>query len=149
MAPTTIAATRQTSAPLESVWSLVADLDTWPSWAPIRDPVLEELGSPTAGGVGALRRFRTAMGVTRERVIGFDPPTSFAYQLVSGLPLRDYRSEVVLAARTDGGTDITWRSTFDAPPGVRGVFWRSFVRVLLQTFSRRLARAAARRQPGG
>jgi hypothetical protein len=35
-----------------------------------------------------------------------------AYELLSGLPIRDYRAGVTLAPAAEGGTAIRWRSSF-------------------------------------
>ena len=55
-----------------------------------------------------------------EEIDGFDPPSSLSYRLLTGLPLRDYTSRVLFTA-VNGGTHITWRSTF--LPKVPGTGW--------------------------
>ena len=53
----------------------------------------------------------------REEIVVFEPPERMEYTLLSGMPLRDYRAEVTLSPDGDG-TEIDWRSEFDALPGV-------------------------------
>jgi hypothetical protein len=104
---------------------------------------IEHSGEPAPHGVGAIHRFRTKMLVTREEVIAFDAPARFEYRLLSGLPLRDYRAEVVLTPER-GGTAIVWRSRF--LPGIpgSGPLARHFVRAIITRMATALAREAER-----
>jgi hypothetical protein len=80
--------------------------------------------------------------MTRERVTVLEPPSRFGYELLSGLPIRDYRAEVTLAPAADGGTDIRWRSTFAALiPGTGWMMRRRLGRFIAET-AQGLARAA-------
>jgi uncharacterized protein YndB with AHSA1/START domain len=123
----------------ERVWSLLADTGSWSRWGPFDEATLERAGSRQPEGVGAVRRFRTGRRITRERVVAYEPPRHFAYELVSGLPLSNYRADVTLSAAEGGGTLITWESTF------RGRFpvpaWAA--RRSLEAFIRRTAAALA------
>jgi uncharacterized protein YndB with AHSA1/START domain len=101
---------RSKASPQE-VWRLLTDTSTWPSWTFPDEAVLEQEGSSEREGVGAIRRFRTRGRITRERVVVFEPPTRFGYELLSGIPIKDYRAEVLLKP-DDGGTVIEWRSAF-------------------------------------
>lgn len=120
-------------APPDAVFAVVADAVRWPEWGPMDEATLEEEGTPAPDGIGALRRFRTGRTTSRERVVAYEPGHRFSYELVSGLPLRDYRADVDLAP-TDGGTTITWHSTFR--PKVPGTGW--LYRAVLRVFIRRL-----------
>jgi hypothetical protein len=105
------------AAPPAAVWALLSDVNTWPTWAPFDEAGLERPGTDDPNGLGAIRRFRTGRRVTREEVVGFEPVEHFAYALLSGVRARDYRADVTLTANASGGTDIAWRSSFEAPPG--------------------------------
>jgi len=110
------------------VWALLADARSWPQWTPFDEATVEE-----GQGLGELRRFRTGRRTTRERVSGFEPPQRLTYELVSGIPIRDYRAEVTLTP--DGaGTAIRWHSHFRAKiPGTGGIARRQLQRFIEQT----------------
>jgi uncharacterized protein YndB with AHSA1/START domain len=137
--PALIDVTVESRAPREAVWSLLADTGSWARWAPFADATLESEGSPEREGVGAVRRFRRDRRTTRERVVVFEPPGRLEYELLSGIPIRDYRA-VVLLEPVDGGTRIRWSSTF------RGRFPvpAGLVRPKLEQFVRQTAEALAR-----
>jgi uncharacterized protein YndB with AHSA1/START domain len=139
----TVVATRHSTAPIEAVWSLVSQADRWREWASFTVSKLERAGAPVPDGVGAIRNFGFPVFTSREEVVAFEPPTHLGYTLLSGLPLRDYRSDVTLTPSPDGGTDIEWRSSFGPPWPASGWFWSGFMAVLLRDFARRLAKAAA------
>jgi uncharacterized protein YndB with AHSA1/START domain len=116
------------TAPPDRAFALLADARSWPRWAPFDESTVEE-----GEGVGELRRFQTGRRTTRERVTALEPPHRFAYELVSGIPIRDYRAEVALTP-ANGGTEIRWRSSFRAKiPGTGGLVRRRLQRFIEQT----------------
>ena len=121
-------------APPEQVWALLADVRTWTAWAGFDEASVEQ-----GTGVGEVRRFRLGRRTTRERVTTLESPRRFGYELVSGLPIRDYRSEVTLTPQAGGGTEIRWRSSFE--PQVRGT--GRLLQGRLSVFIARAARALA------
>ena len=79
---------------------------------------------------------------SREEVVAYEPPHHFAYVLLKGVPVRDYRADVTLTP--DGtGTLITWTSTFEPKYPGTGWLMSAFLRGVLRDFARRLARHAA------
>jgi hypothetical protein len=132
----------ETGATPQQVFDLLADGPGWISWAGFDEVVLAEPGEPAPNGVGALRRIRMGRVRTVERVVGFEPPHRFAYELLSGLPVRDYRGEVTLDPIPSGGTRITWRSSFRPGYPLAGPLQRYAVRRFLRRTARRLAAAA-------
>jgi hypothetical protein len=136
------------AAPIEAVWARLADISTWSTWGQWVETTLDREGVPAPDGVGAIRRLRGGRGgrrTTVEDVVAFEPPADgharFAYELRSGLPVRDYHSEVTLES-VGGGTRIRWVSTFDgAYPGVGGIVRLALARFVPDT-ARRLAAAA-------
>jgi uncharacterized protein YndB with AHSA1/START domain len=92
----------------ERVWSVLADAASWADWAPFDEIIVE-------GGheVGEVRRVRSGRITTRERVVEFEPPHRYVYEIVSGLPVRDYVAVVLLSPIGDG-TDLRWQASFRA-----------------------------------
>jgi hypothetical protein len=101
-----------TRAPVDVVWPLVGEARHWHLWSFLTASVLEREGSPLPDGVGAVRRF-TILGIgSREEVVVWEPPGHLAYRILSGFPVRNYRSDVILTP--DGsGTRIDWAGTYD------------------------------------
>lgn len=137
-----IAAEARSSAPPEVAWPLLGEARRWSEWSTVRHADLEREGEPPPDGVGAIRRFRTPPVTTREEVVEFEPPRRLGYTMLSGLPVRGYRATVELHP-DDGGTRITWASTFDGAPRGTAWFWRWFLRRTIRNFALRLARAAS------
>lgn len=132
-------------APVDVVWSVLADARGWHTWTRMKRSELETEGDPAPDGVGALRAFSTGPITSRERVTAFDPPHRLTYALESGLPVADYRAEVTLAP--DGtGTSITWRSSFAKAtwPGAARPL-RAFLHFAVRDIARRLAAESTRR----
>jgi hypothetical protein len=115
-----------TTAAPAAVFGLLADGSTWPEWSPIDSFELVTPGDGTPEGVGAIRVFHTGRIHSRERVVTAKPNQIFSYELISGLPVRDYKAVVtLLPAGTGTGTAIKWRSTFRAKvPGTGWIYQR-------------------------
>ena len=127
----------------DQVFALLADVTQWTAWGPFDRAELEQ---PAPGddpnGLGSVRRLQaTGAPASHERVIAYEPGRRFGYELLAGLPLRDYQANVTLEPLPDG-TRITWHSEFR--PKVPGTGW--FYRSVLQAFIARatggLAKAA-------
>jgi hypothetical protein len=83
---------------------------------------------------------------TREEVVLFEPELRFAYTLLSGIPVRNYRADVTLTDSGDGGTNIHWESKFDVKvPGTAFLF-RPFIRRVIGDVAKALAAGAERRR---
>ena len=77
----------------------------------VRRSAWDREAAPEPGGVGAIRRLGSAPFFSREEIVEYEPPRHLAYVLLSGMPVREYRSDVDLTV--DGtGTEIRWRSSF-------------------------------------
>ena len=140
MSRRTVVVTRHVDAPIEVVWSLVAEATRWKEWGAFTVAELEREGEPAPDGVGAIRRFGFPMYASREEVVAFEPPTHLGYVMLRGLPIPGYRSDVTLNA-TGGGTELRWASSFDARPW-DGWLWSAVLNQLLHDFTRRVARAS-------
>ena len=149
---------RSGASPAEG-FAVLADVSCWTRWGIWHRAELErpaDEGPPGsggavgggAGGTGAIRVLTSrAFGrtiVSRELVTEAVPGELVGYELLSGLPLRNYRARVELAP--DGtGTAIRWVSRFDrAPLGTTWLYRAFFARFLVDT-AQRLARYAEQR----
>jgi hypothetical protein len=134
----------QSRAPRDVVWGLLSDIDTWSKWGAWQTSRLEREGSPTPEGVGAIRRMIRRPVTTREEVTAFEPPDRLGYRMLSGLPLRDYQGQVTLTDSPEG-TEIHWRTEFDAKiPGTGGLLRRQLDSFIADA-AKRVAREAERR----
>lgn len=136
--------TQTTTAAPEQVWRWLADGGSWSSWTRLSSTELEREGVPEPDGVGAVRKFGRAGRFSREEVVVFEPPHRFAYVLLDGLPIRNYRSDVTLTPEA-GGTRIVWHSEFDERYRGTGPLLRRFLRSVLSDIARSLIRQAERR----
>ncbi len=92
--------------------------------------------------VGEVRRVRSGWITTRERVLRFEPPSRYVYEIVSGLPIRDYVAEVQLAPLAGDGTEVRWRATFRARlPGTGWALKRQLERVIRKAVDALVRRA--------
>ena len=127
-----------TSADASTVYALLRDGSTWPTWSPLGSFTLEREGSTEREGLGAIRIFTTGRTRSCEEIVELVPDRRLSYELRSGLPLRGYRADIDVEPDSDG-TTIRWRSSFDAK--VPGTGW--FYRLVLQNFIGRTARGLA------
>src|SRR5688572_10337282 len=118
-----IKVTASSTAPPQTVYRLLAEGSTWPTWSPLESFPLERPASAGAPeGVDAVRVFRTGRTTSREEIVELVPGRRLSYALLSGLPLRGYRADVDLTP-VDGGTRIDWRSGFTGKiPGTGWLF---------------------------
>lgn len=121
-----------------TVYALLRDGATWPTWSPIGSFELRGEGTDDREGVGAIRMFRTARVTSVERIAELVPDRRLGYTLEHGMPLRDYRADVDLTP-DGGGTAIHWHSRFHAAIPGTGRFYR----YVLGRFIRRCAEGLA------
>jgi uncharacterized protein YndB with AHSA1/START domain len=129
-----------TEAEAAEVWRLLGDSSTWPAWTPIESVVLERPGG--ADGVGEIRTFTTGRYRVREEIVERQPERRLGYELLSGLPVRDYRANIDLTPRRQG-TEIHWHTTFTAKIPGSGWLYRWALAKRTQQFVDGLARHAA------
>jgi hypothetical protein len=123
---------------------------SWPTFSGLGSFELETPspdGQP-GEGVGAIRIFRTPRGrrqvENRELIVEAEPGRSYAYELLSGLPLDGYRATATLTPAAGGGTDIAWRSVFRPKIPGTGRLVRRNLGPFIQDLVTGLARAAER-----
>jgi polyketide cyclase/dehydrase/lipid transport protein len=133
---------RSGAAP-EAVWPLIAEATRWKEWSFLDRSELERTGSPAPDGVGAVRRF-TRHGIgSREEVIAWEPPHHLAYTILSGMPVRNYRADVLL--EPDGaGTAVSWSVRFDERIPGSGSLLTAVLRRIVTRFAEGVARYAER-----
>lgn len=133
----------QTTAGRQAVYALLLDGASWPVWGPFDAFELERPGDDELAGVGAIRVFRAGRITSREQVVELVPDQRLGYELLSGLPLRDYRANVDLDP-VNGGTAIHWHSSFDPRwPGTGWLYQMTLVR-FIQRCAEGLAAHAAK-----
>lgn len=113
-------------APRDVVWRVMTDHVRYARWGRAGRVSMERVGDPDPDGVGAIRVFHAGRSKVREEVVESEPPSRMVYVLASGLPVRDYRSEMQLSQDGDI-TVLEWSSSFHARIPLTGVL---FTRVM-------------------
>lgn len=107
-------------APIANVWKILRDFNSHQEWHPAVVQSQIEAGK-RADQIGAIRSFTLTSGESvREQLLSLsDTDFSFSYAILdSGLPLSNYRADVILKPITDSNqTFWSWSSRFDTPPG--------------------------------
>jgi uncharacterized protein YndB with AHSA1/START domain len=110
--------TRVIDAPIEVVWSALADFDRLAEWADNADHTCW-LDDPRPDGrmIGRARRVQAGNMVLIETITSWEPPDRLAYRL-DGLPpiVRCAANEWRLAGERDGGTHVALVSHVDCGP---------------------------------
>lgn len=138
--------TARSSADAASLFALEADGSRWSRWARPLVPTStwERQGDPAPGGIGAIRRLGLPPVVVREETVAYEQDRLHAYVMRTPMPIRDYRAEVVLTPRADGGTNLVWRATFTERIRGSGPVFRVLFRTIIALLTRKLVRAAER-----
>jgi len=127
-----------------TVFSLLREGATWPSWSPIESVELERQGADEPEGVGAVRVLRRGRVEGRETIAELVPDRRFVYTHVSSLPVRDYRGEIDLEP-TGEGTAIRWVSSFEPKIPGTGRLIRRGIDGFIAEMTNGLAEGAAKR----
>ena len=109
-----IAARAHASADPHAVWALLEDVNRYKAWGPWSESRYVEQPVASPHGPGAVRRlrYRNRRAVTIEPVVEVQARRRLVHDVVSGIPVRNYRATVELTPNADG-TDIGWSATFD------------------------------------
>ncbi len=132
----TIEAVATSAGSRDAVWALLADAAKWPEWGSWTEGSVEGGG---ALGPGALRVLAGRGFRVRERITAWEPGEKLGYEMLEGMKVDGYRSEVTLAEAPEGGTLVRWRSTYEHAGPLTAVILRLAVR----DSCKRLAKAAA------
>jgi len=108
--------TREIAAPAEAVFETITDHASYPDYTPIRRVELEQRGDEAPNGVGAIRALHVAGPPIRERVIAYEPPRTFAYEVLSGIPVNKQIGTVTIEPRGEGA--CTMRYALDIEPKI-------------------------------
>jgi len=95
-------------APIETVFEVLTDYPGMADITPARKVVIEKQGDPAPNGVGAVRAIHAVGPPLREEIVIFEPPTRFAYVLISGAPLKNHRGDVTLGDNGNGTTSVVY-----------------------------------------
>jgi uncharacterized protein YndB with AHSA1/START domain len=119
--------TAHSAKPRAQVWAKLADLQSWHEWGPWTETKLD---GDIRTMVSERKRLTGKPYVMKERVLALVPEERLEYALLSGLPVKNYRSTVTLVDANEG-TDIHWASTFDAPwPIFKGLWFGAMLKVI-------------------
>jgi len=94
----------------QTVWALVSDATKYPYWGPWSDGHYERAGEESPGGVGAVQVLRSAeryLGrhtTSVEKILEFEEDRHLAYTVIRGIPVRNYRADVILTGGWRTGT---------------------------------------------
>ena len=133
--------TGRSTAPRQTVWRLVSEVEQWKRWSMLSRTFLLRPGQPEPNGVGALRRLAVGPFGSTEEVVASEPPRHLGYEARKGMPARRYRADVVL--EEDGsGTRITWTGSLDPLVPGTGRLALSYARSFVARFLASLVRFA-------
>ena len=129
------------------VFAILADATGWKDWAGpfIRESFWEREGTPAPGGVGAIKRLGGKPVYSREETVAYEPPTHYAYRILSGQPVKAYRADVDLTP-VDAGTRIRWSFRVEPKIPGTGAFMRFYLGRIVAGLARRLATYAEKQQ---
>jgi hypothetical protein len=130
-----------------TVFAVIKDRSGWPSFTSLKSFELERPGEDDPHGRGSIGRLHGGPLKPRERIVESIPNRRLSYELLSGIPVREYRGEVGL--EPDGaGTSIRWRVSFrPSVPGTGRLLCR-LLRGAVSDLVRQLAAEADRRATG-
>lgn len=109
-----VAARAHSSAGAQELWALLEDVNRYREWGPWSETGYVEQPAASPHGPGAVRRlrYRRRRTVTIEPVVEMEPGRRLVYEVIKGLPVRNYRATVELTPNGNG-TDVEWRASFD------------------------------------
>ncbi len=106
------AVTREYDVPPEVAFDVFTNSARYPDYTPIRRCVLEHQGREAPDGVGAVRALFAGPRPTRERVLEYEHPRRFGFEIVSGAPVRSYHGRLRFDP-TGSGCRVTYEVELD------------------------------------
>ena len=132
------------AAPPTVVFDVLTDHRGYAAISRVRSVELEREGEPPPNGLGAVRALRSVGPPLREEVTAYEPPSHFAYRLLSGAPLRDHQGTVDLV-ESSGGTRVSYRVETTPTLPLIGRLVVAIVRLTVNSLLKGIAREAERR----
>jgi len=150
MKPThSLEVTRDIEADPTVVWERISDHARTHTWVREASVSLLTPGATTPNGTGAVREVsfpdRRMWTTIQERITAFEPPRTFSYAIIAGMPgIRDHLGTLTVEPLGRGRCRLTWHVDFEFsrwhPMGwIAGSFVKVFTGVL-QTALDELAR---------
>jgi uncharacterized protein YndB with AHSA1/START domain len=100
------------NAPLERVFERITDHEAMAKWPGIKSARLIAHGQPK-NGLGAVRQVQAGGLTLREKVVSFEPPHSYQYQIIKGLPVKHLGT--VKLTPVDGAVRVDWHIDLASP----------------------------------
>ena len=97
--------TREVKLPVESVWSRLGNFLKTPGHGIKVD--VEKQGDLESNGVGTIRKITIGKVCVREILVSANPPFTFTYRILSGVPMKEYFGNVRLEPK-ESSTVIHW-----------------------------------------
>lgn len=93
-------------APIQLVFDRLTDHEAMNEWPGVSKCRLIEEGTPR-NGVGAVRAIKAGGVTLHEKVVHFEPPTRFEYQIIKGLPVSHLGSVTLAPVASPGDSPVT------------------------------------------
>ena len=140
---------RHINAPADVTFDVLTDARRYPGYTPIRRVEMEREGERAPNGEGAIRALHVVGPTIRERVIVYERPSRFAFEVISGAPgVSAYVGTQTYVAEAHG-TRVTYRVEVDpAIPGT-GLAVAATIRGAIEVLMKLVDREAQRRVAAG
>ncbi len=139
--------TRTSNADPAALFAVVSDGARWSEWAKplVASSALVKPGTDAPNGVGSVRKLGAGPVGVKEETTAYEQDRLHAYKLVTPGPVNNYRAEVRLEPRAGGGTQLTWRGTFDERIPGTGKFAQRGLAKFIGAVADKAIKAAERR----
>lgn len=136
----TLTVRRVIAAPIAEVFEWCATSTNYTGSPFIIKARLARPGAEAPYGVGAVRLHTWTIGWFRERITAYHPPYDFDYTVERSLPPSRHELGRLTFAEVEGGTEVTWTTTFEVPvPLVGATLTRTAKPLVARAFTSILA----------
>jgi len=139
--------TRTSSADAATLFALVSDGARWSEWAKplIASSSLVKPGADAPNGVGSVRKLGAGPVGVKEETTAYEQDRRHAYKLLTPGPVDNYQAEVRLAPRAGGGTELSWRGSFNEKIPGTGKYAQRGLEKLIGAVADKAIKAAERK----